>query len=123
MGIILLETINYVEHYGLMRERDEDGKYEKITAMHSWNANITLGRIMLFELSRHSDHHLISSKKYQILDSHAGAPEHPSGYIGMILLSFFPPAWFWVVNPRIEEIKKLEILKSGNVITKKTELF
>ena len=106
IGIILLETINYVEHYGLMRKKDDNGKYEKINAMHSWNANVTLGRVMLFELSRHSDHHLIASKKYQNLDSHEGAPEHPSGYIGMILLSFFPPAWFWVVDPRLERINQ-----------------
>jgi alkane 1-monooxygenase len=104
MGIILLESINYVEHYGLLRKKDENGKYEKITPMHSWNANITLGRIMLFELSRHSDHHLIASKKYQTLESHDDSPELPSGYIGMILLSFFPPVWFWVVNPLLEEI-------------------
>ena len=76
--------------------------------MHSWNANITLGRIMLFELSRHSDHHLIASKKYQDLDCHKGAPEHPTGYIGMILLSLFPPAWFFFVNPRLKKIKEIQ---------------
>jgi len=108
MGVILLETINYVEHYGLLRKKDENGKYEKITHMHSWNANITLGRIMLFELSRHSDHHLAASKKYQTLESHDGSPEFPSGYIGMILLSFFPPAWFWIVNPLLEKINSSE---------------
>ena len=108
IGIILLETINYVEHYGLLRKIDEDGKYEKITFMHSWNSNITLGRIMLFELSRHSDHHLIASKKYQDLDCHKGSPEHPTGYIGMILLSFFPPVWFLIVNPRLKKIKEIQ---------------
>jgi len=106
MGIVLLESINYVEHYGLLRKKDENGKYEKITHMHSWNANVTLGRIMLFELSRHSDHHLVASKKYQNLKSHDGAPEYPSGYIGMILLSFFPPAWFRIVNPLVEKINR-----------------
>ena len=76
--------------------------------MHAWNANVTLGRIMLFELSRHSDHHLVASKKYQNLESHNHSPELPSGYIGMILLSFFPPAWFWVVNPLLERINSSE---------------
>ncbi len=109
MGIILLESINYVEHYGLLRQKDENGKYEKITHMHAWNANITLGRIMLFELSRHSDHHLIASKKYQTLESHEDSPELPSGYIGMILLSFFPPAWFWIVDPLLEKINSSRI--------------
>ena len=110
IGIVLLETINYVEHYGLMRKKDEYGKYEKITSRHSWNSNITLGRIMLFELSRHSDHHLIASKKYQDLDSHKDSPEHPTGYIGMILLSFFPPAWFFIVHPRLGKLKKTKEL-------------
>jgi len=104
MGIVLLETINYVEHYGLLRKKDQNGKYEKITHMHSWNANGKLGRLILFELSRHSDHHLVASKKYQTLKSYNGAPELPSGYIGMILLSFFPPAWFWIVNPLLEKV-------------------
>jgi len=108
IGIILLETINYVEHYGLTRKKDENGKYEKITSMHSWNANITLGRIMLFELSRHSDHHLVASKKYQNLDCYQGSPEHPTGYIGMILLSFLPPVWFFIVNPRLKKIKEIQ---------------
>ena len=109
MGIILLETINYVEHYGLMRKKNENEKYEKINLMHSWNANVTLGRIMLFELSRHSDHHLISSKKYQTLNSHIGAPEYPTGYIGMILLSLFPPAWFMIVHPLLEKVYNSKI--------------
>ncbi len=104
IGIILLESINYVEHYGLLRQRNENGKYEKITHMHAWNANINLGRIMLFELSRHSDHHLVASKKYQTLESYENSPELPSGYIGMILLSFFPPVWFWIVDPLLEKI-------------------
>ena len=108
MGIVLLESINYVEHYGLLRKKDKNGKYEKITHMHAWNANVTLGRIMLFELSRHSDHHLVASKKYQTLESHDGSPDLPSGYIGMILLSFFPPAWFWIVNPLLEKINSSE---------------
>jgi len=63
---------------------------------------------MLFELSRHSDHHLIASKKYQDLDCHKGSPEHPTGYIGMILLSFFPPVWFLIVNPRLKKIKEIQ---------------
>ena len=109
MGIILLETINYVEHYGLIRKKNENEKYEKINLMHSWNANITLGRIMLFELSRHSDHHLVSSKKYQTLNSHIGAPEYPTGYIGMILLSLFPPAWFMIVHPLLEKVYNSKI--------------
>ena len=108
MGIILLESINYVEHYGLLRKKDKNGKYEKITHMHAWNANVTLGRIMLFELSRHSDHHLVASKKYQTLEAHDRSPELPSGYISMILLSFFPPAWFWIINPLLENINRSE---------------
>ena len=65
---------------------------------------------MLFELSRHSDHHLIASKKYQNLKSYNDAPELPSGYIGMILLSLIPPAWFWIINPLLEKVNNAEKL-------------
>ena len=103
IGILHLELINYVEHYGLLRKKLEDGKYEKINKMHSWNANYTLSRLMLFELTRHSDHHLKASRKYQILNHKEDSPELPSGYIGCMVLSFFPPLWFYIMNPIVEK--------------------
>jgi alkane 1-monooxygenase len=67
LGFLLLETVNYIEHYGLARKETAPGKYERAQPQHSWNSNHVLGRLMLFELSRHSDHHYLASRKYQVL--------------------------------------------------------
>ncbi|MCX6318364.1 MAG: alkane 1-monooxygenase [Bacteroidetes bacterium] len=105
IGILLLETVNYIEHYGLQRKSLGDGKYERAMPAHSWNSDHVLGRIFLFELSRHSDHHYMASRKYQVLRHHDDAPQMPTGYPGMMLLSLLPPAWFFVMNNRIKKIK------------------
>ena len=104
MGFLLLETVNYIEHYGLQRKINPNGKYERVQPYHSWNSNHPIGRIMLFELSRHSDHHYNSYRKYQVLKNHNNSPEMPTGYPGMMILSLIPPLWFFVMNKRIKKI-------------------
>lgn len=74
-GILLLETVNYIEHYGLQRKQIAEGKYERAMPEHSWNSNHIIGRVMLFELSRHSDHHYLASRKYQVLRHHENSPQ------------------------------------------------
>lgn len=101
IGILLLEAVNYIEHYGLRRATNDSGKPVKVQHVHSWNSDHVLGRITLFELSRHSDHHYRSSKKYQVLDGIADCPQLPTGYPGSILLALVPPLWFNIVNPLI----------------------
>ena len=103
IGFLLLETINYIEHYGLMRNLLPSGRYERVTEKHSWNSNHVLGRIILYELTRHSDHHFKSQKKYQILEYHDFSPQMPFGYPTSMVISFFPPLWFLVMNKRIEK--------------------
>ena len=100
-GIILLETVNYIEHYGMLRTKNEHGRYEKVKRNHSWNSDHQIGQILLFNLSRHSDHHYNGSKHYQLLKTLPESPQMPTGYPGMMLLSIFPPLWFWVMNKRI----------------------
>ncbi len=102
VSFLFLETINYIEHYGLMRKIKSNGRYERVKPHHSWNSNHTVGRIVLYELTRHSDHHFISSKKYQVLESIEDSPQLPYGYPTSILISFFPPLWFKIMNPRVE---------------------
>ncbi|MBO6793788.1 MAG: alkane 1-monooxygenase [Balneolaceae bacterium] len=104
VGILLLETINYLEHYGLRRKKLDNGRYERVRPVHSWNANYQIGRIVLYELTRHSDHHYIASKKYQVLDHHDEAPELPFGYPMMILIALVPPLWFKIMDKRIPQI-------------------
>lgn len=108
IGILLLETVNYIEHYGLQRKSIGDGKYERAMPEHSWNSNHIIGRLMLFELSRHSDHHYMASRKYQVLRHHDNSPQMPTGYPGMILLSLVPPLWFYVMNRRIKKLEATE---------------
>lgn len=101
IGVLLLETINYLEHYGLRRKQLENGRYEKVLPKHSWNSNHSFGRIVLYELTRHSDHHYIASKKYQVLDHHEDSPQLPAGYPAMILVALLPPLWFFMMDKRI----------------------
>ena len=111
VGFLLLETVNYVEHYGLARNQKANGRYERVRPHHSWNANHPLGRVLLFELTRHSDHHAYPGRKYPTLRHFDYSPQLPTGYPGMILLSLFPPLFFAVMNPCLErEEKRMEEL-------------
>ena len=105
-GFLLLETINYIEHYGLRRKKRESGRYERVREVHSWNSNHVFGRIMLFELTRHSDHHYRANKKYQLLDYHKISPQLPYGYPTSMVLALFPPIWFKIMNKRVPEDQK-----------------
>ena len=89
-GISVLEAQNYFSHYGLRRKILENGRYERVKPSHSWNSDHIFGRILLFELTRHSDHHHTGSKPYQILDSKEESPTLPYGYPAMLILSYFP---------------------------------
>jgi len=104
IGIGLLETVNYIEHYGLQRKLNEKGKYEPVRHHHSWNSDHVLGRAILFNLSRHSDHHYNGSIKYQVLKSVPKCPQMPTGYPGMLVLAFFQPLWFLVMNRALEKL-------------------
>ncbi len=104
VGVLLLETINYLEHYGLRRKLLETNKYERVLPKHSWNANYFFGRIVLYELTRHSDHHYIASKKYQLLEHHENSPQLPFGYPMMMLIAFIPPLWFKIVDSKIPNL-------------------
>ena len=109
ISFLFLETINYIEHYGLRRIKTESGRYERVQTCHSWNSNHSIGRIVLYELTRHSDHHYKSSKKYQILDCYDESPQLPYGYPTSILLSLVPPLWFKIMNKRVpERMKKIK---------------
>lgn len=101
VGFILLETVNYIEHYGLLRLKTKSGRYERVKEMHSWNSNHVIGRIVLYELTRHSDHHYKSAKKYQVLDCHDESPQMPFGYPTSMVLAMVPPLWFKVMNKRV----------------------
>lgn len=103
VGVLLLESINYIEHYGLQRKPLPDGRYERVMPRHSWNSDHHLGRIFLYELTRHSDHHYLASRKYQVLRHFDESPQLPLGYPGSILLALLPPLWFQVMDRAVDQ--------------------
>ena len=103
IGIVQLESVNYIEHYGLYRKKNKNGVYERVQRHHSWNSNHYLGRLVLFELSRHSDHHYKANRPYQILESHKESPVMPAGYPAMMMLALFPPLFFRIMNPLVSK--------------------
>lgn len=103
IGFSLLEVVNYLEHYGLLRQKKEDGRYERCRAEHSWNSNNVASNVLLFHLQRHSDHHAYPTRRYQALRHVDEAPQLPTGYAGMIVLAWIPPLWRRVMDPRLLE--------------------
>ncbi len=104
-GALLLETVNYLEHYGLERSLNEDGRIEAVRPLHSWNSNAILGRLLLFELSRHSDHHAHPRRAYAALRHFDESPQLPTGYPGMILMALVPPLFCTLMNHRLKSME------------------
>jgi alkane 1-monooxygenase len=107
LGFLLLETVNYIEHYGLRRKQLANGRFEPVMPHHSWNSDHELGRIFLFELTRHSDHHYKATRPYQILRHFDESPQLPFGYPLSMITSLVPPLWFALMNNRIPHEEKL----------------
>lgn len=101
-GALMLETVNYIEHYGLSREKGENGRYERVSPHHSWNANYPLGRVLLYELTRHSDHHAFPARPYVALRHYDDVPQLPTGYPGMMVLALMPPLFFAVMHRQLD---------------------
>jgi alkane 1-monooxygenase len=117
-GFSLLEIVNYLEHYGLLRGKREDGRYERCAPEHSWNSNNVASNVFLYHLQRHSDHHANPVRRYQALRHHDEAPELPSGYATMIVLALFPPLWRRVMDPRVRAHYGDDLTKA-NVLPRK----
>jgi alkane 1-monooxygenase len=101
LGFSLLEVVNYLEHYGLLRQRREDGRFERTRPEHSWNSNSVASNVLLYHLQRHSDHHANPIRRYQALRHHEEAPQLPTGYAGMIVTAAFPPLWRRTMDRRV----------------------
>lgn len=102
-GASMLEVVNYVEHYGLLRQKDGAGQYIQCAPEHSWNSNHIVGNIVLYHLQRHSDHHAHPTRRYQALRHFDEAPQLPGGYASMITVAYFPALWFALMDHRVVE--------------------
>ena len=107
ISLIFAEMVNYIEHYGILREKDENGIYESVNIMHSWNY---LSGAVMVRLQRHSDHHAHKFRPYQILRRFDDAPYMPFEYLHCYIFSLIPPLWFLIMNPRA---KSLSDYKNG----------
>ena len=97
----VLTSANYIEHYGLLREKQADGKYERCQPHHSWNANHKYSNLLLFHLQRHSDHHANPTRRYQSLRHFENLPSLSVGYYGTFLLAYVPALWFRVMDQKL----------------------
>jgi alkane 1-monooxygenase len=102
----LLEAVNYLEHYGLLRKQLDDGKYERVTPLHSWNASYPVSNWLLFRLQRHADHHAYAARRFQILRHLPEGPQLPFGYPTMIPMTLIPPLWRWIMDKRVIAVRK-----------------
>ena len=100
-GASLLEVINYIEHYGLLRQKDANGKYERTQPEHSWNSNYVVTNLVLYQLQRHSDHHAYPSRSFQALRHFEKAPQLPGGYASMLLPAYIPSWWYNMMDERV----------------------
>ena len=107
VAFLNLETVNYIEHYGLTRNQTATGRYEPVQPHHSWNSDHELGRIVLYELTRHSDHHFRAARKYQILRRFEESPQLPQGYPASMLMALVPPLWFRVMDARVAPFRNV----------------
>lgn len=100
-GFSLLEVVNYLEHYGLLRQKNAEGRYERCNPQHSWNSNHVASNVVLYQLERHSDHHAHPTRRYQTLRHFDESPQLPSGYGLMLGLAYVPPLWRFVMDRRV----------------------
>lgn len=111
VAILLLESVNYIEHYGIVRAQlatkpGRPVRYERVNPLHSWNASQIASNWVLFQLQRHSDHHTYAARPYQVLRHFDESPQLPHGYALMILIATLPPLWFRVMDPRLDAWKE-----------------
>ncbi|MEE2788971.1 MAG: alkane 1-monooxygenase [Myxococcota bacterium] len=104
-GVLLLETVNYLQHYGLTRARAADGTYERVGPQHTWTSNHVLSRVLLLDLPRHADHHLHAGRYYANLKHHERSPLLPTGYPGLIILALIPPLFLLVMNRSLDRFQ------------------
>ena len=109
----LLEVVNYLEHYGLLRQKLEDGRYERCRPDHSWNSDNIASNVFLYHLQRHSDHHAHPTRRYQALRHFEDLPELPSGYASMILLAYATPLWFRHIDPMVVRHYRGDVTKAN----------
>lgn len=121
-GASLLEAVNYLEHYGLCRQKGVDGRYERCKPEHSWNSNHIVTNLFLYQLQRHSDHHANPARRFQALRHFDESPQLPSGYASLVLITYFPWLWFRQMDPAVVKHYKGDLTRANLYPPKREEL-
>lgn len=121
-GASLLEVINYIEHYGLLRQKEASGRYVRCAPEHSWNSNHIVTNLFLYQLQRHSDHHANPTRRFQALRHFDDSPQLPSGYASMLLLAYVPWLWFRQMDPLVVKHYKGDLGKANILPSKRDRL-
>ncbi|HSW12320.1 MAG TPA: alkane 1-monooxygenase [Solimonas sp.] len=121
-GASLLEVVNYLEHYGLLRLKNENGRVERCQPRHSWNSNHVVTNLLLYQLQRHSDHHANPTRSFQALRHFEESPQLPSGYASMILIAYFPPLWFRLMDQRVVAHHQGDLSRANLLPAKREQL-
>jgi alkane 1-monooxygenase len=118
-----LTQANYVEHYGLLRQKLPSGRYEPPAPRHSWNTNHVYSNLISFHLQRHSDHHAHPTRPYQVLRDFPDLPRLPSGYPGCFGLAMIPSLWFKTMDPKLMHWAGGDITKLNVDPARRQELY
>jgi alkane 1-monooxygenase len=121
-GFSLLEVVNYLEHYGLLRQKLANGRYERCMPRHSWNSNHVASNVFLYNLERHSYHHANPTRRYQMLRHFEEAPQLPSGYGLMLGIAYIPPLWRKVMDKRVLAMYDGDVTKANIQPTKREKV-
>jgi alkane 1-monooxygenase len=118
----LLEVINYIEHYGLLRQKGADGRYERCSPQHSWNSNHIVTNLVLYQLQRHSDHHANPTRGFQALRHFENSPQLPTGYASMLIPAYLPFLWFHRMDPLVAAHYQGDLSLANVAPTKRAQL-
>lgn len=121
-GASLLEVVNYLEHYGLLRRKDAAGRFERCAPADSWNSNHVVTNLFLYQLQRHSDHHANPVRRFQALRHFEDSPQLPSGYASMLMLAYFSPLWFRIMDPLLLAHYRGDISQANILASKRARL-
>lgn len=96
---LLLEALNYLEHYGLVRNPETP-----YALRHAWDTDRAFSHVVLIHLPMHSEHHLKPMTHFESLEAQPQAtPLLPCGYLAALALTLIPPLWKKVMAPKLSE--------------------
>ena len=101
---LLVGSVDYFEHWGLQRQT-VSSRHERLSHKHIWDCANPVSELLLFNLPRHSSHHLQPWLTANELKRESKSPQLPTGYAGMIVMAFVSPWFISVMSKRLSELR------------------